>query len=156
MSGQVDAGFVEANHVEERAEQLLAMTQRLVTLLDAEIAALKARKLDAGGAGWDEKEKLVHAWRLEVSRIKADPALMAGLSQGRKEALRTAARALEDRLEDHERTLAAARTVTEGLVRSIAAEIAEARSAPAGYGAGGAATGGQRREASGLAVDAKV
>lgn len=143
-------------HVEERAEQLLAMTQRLVTLLDAEIAALQARKLDASSTGWDEKEKLVHAWRLEVSRIKADPALMKGLSQQRKEALRAAARALEDRLADHERALAAARTVTEGLVRSIAAEIAATRSAPAGYGAAGAATGGQRREASGLAVNAKV
>lgn len=143
-------------HVEERAEQLLAMTQRLVTLLDAEIAALQARKLDASSTGWDEKEKLVHAWRLEVSRIKADPALMKGLSLDRKESLRAAARALEDRLADHERALAAARTVTEGLVRSIAAEIAETRSAPAGYGAAGAATGGQRREASGLAVNAKV
>ena len=64
--------------VDERAEQLLAMTQRLVSLLDEEVAALKARRLDASGAGWDEKEKLVHAWRLEVSRIKADPGLMAG------------------------------------------------------------------------------
>ena len=146
----------EANHVEERAEQLLAMTQRLVKLLDEEVAALQARKLDASSAGWDEKEKLVHAWRLEVARIKADPGLMAGLSTARKEALRTAARQLEDRLEEHERALAAARTVTEGLVRSIAAEIAEARSGPAGYGAQGAATGGERREASGLAVNAKV
>jgi hypothetical protein len=143
-------------HVEERADQLLAMTQRLVALLDQEISALQARKLDASSASWDEKEKLVHAWRLEVARVKADPGLMAGLSATRKDALRTAAKELEDRLVDHERALAAARTVTEGLVRSIAAEIAEARSGPAGYGAGGAATGGQRREASGLAVNAKV
>lgn len=142
--------------VDERAEQLLAMTRRLVSLLDEEVAALKARRLDANTASWDEKEKLVHAWRLEVSRIKADPGLMAGLSATRKDALRTAAKELEDRLEDHERALAAARTVTEGLVRSIAAEIAESRSAPAGYGAAGVATGGQRREASGLAVNAKV
>jgi hypothetical protein len=142
--------------VDERAEQLLAMTQRLVSLLDEEVAALKARRLDASGAGWDEKEKLVHAWRLEVSRIKADPGLMAGVSEARKEALRIAARALEERLADHERALAAARTVTEGLVRSIAAEIAEARRGPAGYGAAGVVTGGQRREASGLAVNAKV
>ena len=147
---------VEANHVEERAGQLLAMTQRLVVLLDEEVAAVKTRRLDASSAAWDEKEKLVHAWRLEVSRIKADPGLMAGLSAPRKEALRAAARELEARLEEHERALAAARTVTEGLVRSIAAEIAEARSGPAGYGAGGAAAGGQRREASGLAVNAKV
>jgi hypothetical protein len=146
----------QANHAEDRAEQLLAMTVRLTGLLDEEIAAVKARKLDSSSANWDEKERLVHAWRLEVSRIKADPAQMSGLSSGRKEALKVAARELEDRLQAHERALSAARTVTEGLVRSIAAEIAESRSAPAGYGSKGAPAGGSRREASGLAVDAKA
>lgn len=143
-------------HVEERAEQLLAMTTRLIGLLDDEIEAVNARKLDASGANWDEKERLVHAWRLEVSRIKADPSQMAGLSPARKDALRTAARDLDERLQAHERALSAARTVTEGLVRSIAAEIAESRSAPAGYGAKGALAGGPKREASGLAVNAKA
>jgi len=147
---------VEADFVEDRAEQLLAMTQRLVLLVDEEIAAVKARKLDASSANWDEKEKLVHAWRLEVARIKADPKQMTGLSQTRKEALKASARDLEDKLQAHERALAAARGVTEGLVRSIAAEIAESRSVPVGYGAKGAVTSGQRREATGLTVNAKA
>jgi hypothetical protein len=68
---------VEADHVEDRAEQLLAMTLRLTGLVEEEIAAVKARKLDASTANWDEKERLVHAWRLEVSRIKADPSQMS-------------------------------------------------------------------------------
>ncbi len=146
----------QGDFVEDRAEQLLAMTQRLVSLVDAEIEAVQARRLDASSVNWDEKEKLVHAWRLEVARIKADPKQMTGLSHTKKEALRSSARDLEDRLQAHERALAAARTVTEGLVRSIAAEIAESRSAPAGYGAKGAASGGQRREATGLTVNAKA
>lgn len=151
MSNPVDAAFVE-----DRAEQLLAMTRRLIGLLDAEIVAVSARKLDASSANWDEKEKLVHAWRLEVSRIKADPAQMSGLSPARKDALKTAAKELEERLLAHERALAAARSVTEGLVRSIAAEIAAVRSAPAGYGAQGTTPAAGKREASGLAVNAKV
>lgn len=147
---------VEVNHVEDRAEQLLAMTLRLTALVEEEIAAVKARKLDASTANWDEKERLVHAWRLEVSRIKADPSQMSGLSYTRKEALKAAAQNLEAQLQAHERALSAARTVTEGLVRSIAAEIAESRSAPVGYGAKGAPAGGPRREASGLTVNAKA
>lgn len=147
---------VDANFVDDRAEQLLAMTRRLVVLVDEEIEAVKARKLDASSVNWDEKEKLVHAWRLEVARIKADPEQMAGLSPVRKEALKASARDLEDRLQAHARALAAARTVTEGLVRSIAAEIAQSRAGPAGYSAKGAAPVSQRREATGLTVNAKA
>ena len=140
----------------ERADQLLAMTQRLVLLIREEIEAVKARRLESGTAGWDEKERLVHAWRLEVSRVKAEPALLAGIPDDLKAGLREAAKALEAGLEEHARELSAMRTVTEGLVRSIAAEIASARSAPAAYGRSGTVNGGQRREASGLAVDAKA
>ena len=71
--------------VEDRAEQLEAMTRRLINLVSAEAAAVQAHRLSAANADWDEKERLVHAWRLEVSRIKADPSLLAGLSQPRKE-----------------------------------------------------------------------
>jgi hypothetical protein len=46
--------------------------------------------------------------------------------------------------------------VTEGLVRSIAAEIASARAAPAGYGRSGGISHQPSKSASGLAVDAKA
>lgn len=141
---------------DDRADQLAAMTQRLSSLVELEIAAVKARRLDGAGADWDEKERLVHAWRIEVSRVKADPGLLAGISPDRKAVLREAAQALEANLEAHARALNASKVVTEGLVRSIAAEIASARSAPAAYGRTGSVNPQQRREASGLAVDAKA
>ncbi len=140
----------------ERATQLLAMTQRLVGLLAAEIEAVKARKLQGPSAEWDEKERLVHAWRIEVSKVKADPDLLAGISPDLKTRLREAAKDLEQGLEAHAMALMATKTVTEGLVRSIAAEIASSRSAPAAYGRSGTVNAGARREASGLAVDAKA
>lgn len=140
----------------DRAEQLLAMTQRLVSLLEAEIVAVKARTLTSTSADWDEKERLVHSWRLEVSRVKAEPALLAGIPDDLKTRLRDSAKALEEGLEEHARTIGAMKSVTEGLVRSIAAEIASVRSAPAAYGRSGTVSNGQRREASGLAVNAKA
>lgn len=140
----------------ERADQLLAMTKRLVTLVTAEIEALKAKRLDGASADWDEKERLAHAWRLEVAYIKANPSALAGVSEDRKQALRESAKQLEDQLEAHARALVAMKTVTEGLVRSIASEIATVRSGPVGYGRGGAVNTATKREASGLAVDAKA
>ncbi len=140
----------------DRATQLLAMTQRLVTLMGEEVEAVKTRKLQGPSAEWDEKERLVHAWRIEVSKVKAEPGLLAGIPNDLKLSLRDAAKALEDGLEAHANALMATKTVTEGLVRSIAAETASSRSAPAAYGRSGTVNPNARREASGLAVDAKA
>lgn len=140
----------------DRATQLLAMTQRLVGLVAAEIEAMRSHKLQGPSAEWDEKERLVHAWRIEVSKVKAQPDLLAGISAELKINLREAAKSLEQGLEAHAQALLATKTVTEGLVRSIAAEIASSRSAPAAYGRTGTVNTTARREASGLAVDAKA
>lgn len=141
---------------QERADQLLAMTQRLITLVTAEIEALKARRLDGASAGWEEKERLAHAWRLEVSYIKTNPDALAGVTEACKAGLRDAARELELKVEAHARALEAMKTVTEGLVRSIASEIASARSGPTGYGRSGAVSPAPQRDASGLTVNAKA
>lgn len=140
----------------DRADQLLAMTKRLITLVTAEIDAMKTKRLDGASADWDEKERLAHAWRLEVAYIKANPSALAGVEQDRKQALRESAKQLEQQLEAHARAIVAMKIVTEGLVRSIASEVATARSAPASYGRSGAVNTAAKREASGLAVDAKA
>jgi hypothetical protein len=141
---------------QERADQLLAMTRRLVGLVTAEIAALDARKLDGASADWDEKERLAHAWRIEVAHVKQNPSALAGAPESTKAALKEAAHDLERALEKHAHSLAAMKEVTEGLVRSIAAEIASVRSAPTAYGRGGMVNQPARHEASGLTVDAKA
>jgi len=139
----------------DRAEQLLAMSHRLVDLIRAEISALKARRLDGAGRDWDEKERLVHAYRLEVAAIKASPTALDGARSDQKEALRAASRDLEAVLIEHAHALAAMKDVSEGLVKAVATEIAAHRSAPAGYGRSGAIDAG-RRDASGIAVNAKA
>lgn len=142
--------------VEERAEQLEAMTRRLIGMVAAEAEAVRAHRLSAANADWDEKERLVHAWRIEVSHIKADPSLLSGLSPTRKDRLRESSRELERVLSAHASALAASKDVTEGLVRSIATELAATRSAPAGYGRTGGINAGPNRQAAGLAVNAKA
>jgi hypothetical protein len=140
----------------ERADQLLAMARRLIVLVEREVEAMKARRLDGASADFEEKERLAHAYRLEIGHIKANPDLLAGISNDQKLALRDASSQLEALLTAHAATLAAMKDVTEGLVRSIATEVAIARSAPAGYGRSGAVVSGARPEASGLTVNAKA
>jgi hypothetical protein len=147
--------MLAADNTTERADQLLALTRRIVEIVTEEVQALRDRRLQGSGATWEEKEKLVHAWRLEVGRIKADPSLIAGIDAGRKAALKEASLALETALEGHAVALGAMKQVTEGLVRSIAAEIAAVRGAPQAYGRTGAASGGGG-DSAGLAINARV
>jgi hypothetical protein len=140
----------------DRADQMIAICQRLVTLVSAEVEALKARKLDGATIDWDEKERLAHAWRIEVSHVKANPALLAGCGEDRKTKLKELSVSLEAVLEAHAVALSAMKDVSEGLVRTIATEIAATRSAPAGYGRTGAVNPTARRDASGVAVNAKA
>lgn len=141
---------------QDRADQLIAMGRRLIALISAEITAMSARRLDGASADWDEKERLSQAWRVEIARIKADPALLTGLDDGRRVALRDISRELESTLESHARAIGAMKEVTEGLVRAIAGEVAAARSAPSAYGRSGQVAAAPRSEASGLAVNAKA
>lgn len=139
----------------DRADQLLAMSRRLIDLVRAEIEALKARRLDGAGRDWDEKERLAHAYRLEVASIKANPSALEGARADQKTALKAAARDLEDALAVHANALAAMKEVSEGLVKAVASELAAQRSAPSGYGRFGQIDAG-RKDAAGIAVNAKA
>ena len=63
---------------------------------------------------------------------------------------------LEAVLEAHTQALEAMKTVTEGLVRAIADEVAATRRAPAAYGRSGALQGARPDAASGIALNAKA
>jgi hypothetical protein len=140
----------------ERADQLLVIARRLVALVRAEVEALKARRLDGGSTDFAEKERLAHAWRLEVNQIRANPSVLAGATAAQKAALRDVSRELETVLEGHTQALEAMKTVTEGLVRAIADEVAATRRAPAAYGRSGTMQGARTDAASGIAVNAKA
>lgn len=148
--------MLAADGTADRAEQLIAVTERLTVLIEAEIVALKARRLNGASADWDEKERLAHAYRLEVAHIKNNPAALAGLDADRKEQLRQATRKFENAVEIHAAALTAMKQVSEGLVRAIAGEVAASRAAPPAYGRSGVISEGAKPDSSGLAVNARV
>ncbi len=148
--------MIEAANADQRAEEMAAMASRITQLVDAEIAALKANQLDGASFNAEEKERLVHAWRLEVERVKQQPALLSGASKPNKERLAKISIDLAEKLERHAAAIAARRSVTEGLVQSIASEVARVKKAPDGYGANGAVRSNGPSRAGGVAVDAKA
>lgn len=125
-----------ADDAADRAEQLLLLTRRLQELVDAEADRLGAGVPPAGES--EDLRRLVNAYRLETARVRDDRSLIAGAPLALRRTLQTETAALQARLDDYLLSLAAAREITEGLVRACAEEVQRARQAPAGYGAQGA------------------
>jgi hypothetical protein len=88
---------------------------------------------------------MANIYRRESAQVKAHPALLSAAPRADREALVRATQAFESVLNRHAGAVEAARTVSEGLVRTIAAEVAVARGNPVGYGASGRASAGDGR-----------
>lgn len=125
-----------AADADDRVEQLLALTERLTGLLGRETQAFERRKPHEAATTIEETGRLANLYRHESARIRREPALVSGAAPAARVRLMDATVAFEAVLARHERALAAAKTVTEGLVRAVAEEVAEARGSGAGYGPG--------------------
>ena len=133
-----------ADDADDRIGQLTALTERLTERLAEETRAFEARRPQDAAKGLEETQRLANLYRHESARVKADPALIEGAPLGQRVTLMRATEAFEAVLARHARAVDAARTVSEGLVKAIAAEVAQARS-PGGYGAGGQSQDGDAR-----------
>jgi hypothetical protein len=122
---------------EDRAGQLIALTRRLTDRLASETLMFERQRPQDAAPGMAETQKLANLYRHECARIAADPSLIAGADPNTRRRLIEVTRAFEAVLARHGRVVAAAKTVSEGLVRAIAEEIARTRTAAAGYGSGG-------------------
>jgi hypothetical protein len=118
----------------DRVEQLIVLTERLTERLNAEIRAFEARRPQDAAARAEETGRLANLYRHESARVRADPSLLAGAPKPRREVLLEVTRTFEAMLARHGRALEAAKTITEGLVRAIATEVAANRPSGSGYG----------------------
>ena len=127
-----------ADNPTDRAEQLLALTERLTALVVDETSRIRARQPLLEGAPADEKQRLANAYRLELARVKDDRSLIEGAPAALLDQLRERTARLQEELDSHEAALSAIKVVTEGLVQAMAEEIARQRNGEAPYGAQGA------------------
>ncbi len=147
MSGLHAAG------ADDRADQLADLTIRLTAAIEAQTALFEARRPHEAAASAAATAELAAAYRQECARVKRDPSLLSGATPERRRRLTAAAAVFEAVLARHGRAIAAARTLTEGLVQAIAAEVAASRAPAAGYGAGARAAVG---DASAITLNARA
>lgn len=123
-----------------RLRQLLDLTRRLTERLTIELAAFEARRPQDVAAGLAETQELANLYRRESAQVKANPTTLAAAPASERMALVDATRAFETVLARHARAVEAARLISEGLVKAIAAEVTSQRGTPSAYGAAGRAT----------------
>lgn len=130
---------ISANHADDRAEQMITLTRRLTGLLQRETELFRARTPQLASELAEEKGQLARIYRAETLRISRDPSLLQGLNAGLKDDLRATTKAFNQALEANRAATDAVRQITEGIVQSLAKEVAANRAAPNGYGALGQA-----------------
>ena len=122
-----------------RVRQLTDLTERLTTRLADESKAFEARRPQDAAATLVETQELANVYRRESAQVKADPKSVISAPFEDRRTLIQATEAFEAVLARHARAVEAARVISEGLVKTIAAEVAGQRGAPSAYGASGQA-----------------
>ena len=122
----------------DRVDQLVILTERLTELVAAEAQAFEQQRPQDVIAHIDEISRLANLYRHESTRVRADPSLIASAPLSQRTRLVQATEAFDAVLARQGRALEAAKTVTEGLVRAIADEVATQRTTGSGYGPGAA------------------
>lgn len=130
---------ISAHHADDRAEQMISLTRRLTGLLVKETELFQARTPQLAADLAEEKGQLARIYRSETLRISRDPELLRDLDEGLKADLRAATKEFNRALEANRTATDAVRQITEGIVQSLARQVAANRAAPNGYGAMGQA-----------------
>jgi hypothetical protein len=115
-------------------EGMLALTERLTALLAEQARAFEQHRPQDAAAGLPEVSKLTAQYRAGAAHVRANPQLGEAASPQLRARLLTATEAFEAVLQRQGRALAASKTVTEGLVKAVAEEIAARRSVGQAYG----------------------
>ena len=120
----------------ERVDQLITLTERLTGLVAEQAKCFEARRLQDAAALTEETGRLANIYRHESARIRGNVSLIASAGLAQRQRLRRATEAFDAVLARQARAVGAMKTVTEGLVRAIAEEVASTRQKGATYGPG--------------------
>jgi hypothetical protein len=125
---------IAASNAEDRVEQLVLLTERLTELVAEQALAFEQRRPQDAAALHEETSRLANLYRHESTRVRADPTLVSGAPLAQRTRLVRATEAFDAVLARQGRALEAAKTVTEGLVKAIAEEVANQRTRGVSYG----------------------
>jgi hypothetical protein len=127
---------IQAADPSDRVEQMIILTEQLTGLIALEAQAFEQRRPQDAAVHLAETSRLANIYRHESARVRADPAVVMNAPLAQRQRLIRATEAFDAVLARQGRALHAAKTVTEGLVRAIAEEVATQRSSSGAYGPG--------------------
>lgn len=127
---------ISADTPTERARQLTILTNALTERLVHDLSVLEAHRPQDLAEGMEKTRQLSNLYRIETARIKADPSLISGISDSDKSKLREATEAFQDTLARYEVAVTAARTVSEGILQTIAEDATQRKAEASPYGPG--------------------
>jgi hypothetical protein len=133
---------IAATDASDRVDQLIILTERLTALIAEQAAAFEERRPGDAAAMLEEISRLANLYRHESARVRADVSLVASAPVEARTRLVRATEGFDAVLARQGRAIEAARTVTEGLVKVIADEVASQRTQGSTYGAGGQQSAG--------------
>lgn len=131
---------IAAADATDRVEQMIILTDRLTDLIAQQASHFESRRTGEAAAMQEEVSRLANLYRHESMRVRADPGLVASAPADARERLVRATEAFDSVLARQGRAIDAARTVSEGLVKAIAEEVAAQRTQTSVYGAAGTQT----------------
>ncbi len=115
-------------------EAVVRLTEKLTGLLADQARAFEQHRPHDAAAGLPEVTRLTQVYAAASAAVRAQPKLLEGASAQQRQRLLRATEAFEAVLQRQGRALAASKTVTEGLVKAIADEIAATRNVGRAYG----------------------
>lgn len=145
-----------ANSPADRVEQLIDLTDRLAKMVAEETALLHNREPRELQSLIDEKARLASLYGHEMARVSADKSLVSAAPAEAKARLKSATEQFRKLLEEHGRSIARARRLSEGLIKSIGSEVKAARETVTGYGRNAAVSAYGGRLGASLAVNQTV
>ena len=125
-----------AEDADERIEQMILLTERLTALVADQAKSFEAHRPQDAAVHVEETGRLANLYRHESARIRSNPGLISAAERGRRLRLTRATEAFDAVLARQARAVGAMKTVTEGLVRAIAEEVASQRNKGVSYGPG--------------------
>ncbi|MEZ5931390.1 MAG: hypothetical protein R3F54_05485 [Alphaproteobacteria bacterium] len=114
----------------EKAAILMTLMKRLGQIMDHERALLASMRLDDLKELQEEKAALAEAYEVEMARLRKAPETFAKLDDNSRRQIEGAMRRFQEAAQSNMRALAAAQTVVDKLVRSIADGLARHRRGP--------------------------
>jgi hypothetical protein len=115
-------------------EAIVTLTEKLTGLLADQARAFEQHRPQDAARDLDEVSRLTNVYRTASAHIRSQPQIVEAAPADLRRRLLRATEAFDAVLVRQGRALAATKTVTEGLVKAIAEEIAEKRSVGRAYG----------------------